>query len=280
MKKFVAVVSVLLFFCVSANAAEDFTTGWVDYLDSGEVTFTPSGTTLAVTASDSGEGSWGEYYTTAVSASLGEAATFNVTSVSGSGTWNNVGLRKYVARNSSGNRILVGVRIASDNGRNSLQYRIRERRGDTSETVQTLARGYFGDSSGTWSTGEDIQLGLWYKDSVVYLSCSKFPGQVTQVRLPQITSAIESEVEIFAGTENSGNIAATISNLNLGTSIAQVNGFSGTSIVDPVVAVQPDLSFTVPSMSYGDLNIWTNFQFAGTVDGKLTWELENWGVNE
>lgn len=277
MKKLVVLTFVLLFVCTFANAAEDFNNnGWSEHLE-GEVTFSPTGTTLGITASDSGQYSWGEY-SIPYSDALGELATFNITSASGNSTL--IGLRKYVARNSSGNRIMAEIKIQNWEGNHSIQYRIKERLGDTTTDVQVLARGYFGDFDGTWSPGEDIQMGIWYNDSVVYFYCSKFPEQVSQVHLPQITSDLERIVDVVAYTENGSNIAATVSDLNVSTSLEQMSSATGVSLAAPVVAIQPDLSFSVPSMSYGALDIWVDFKFVGTVDGKMTWEFEGGGVNE
>lgn len=234
MKKVVAGIFVILLFCVSVHAAEDFSSGWAEHVAAGEVVFTPSGTTLSVTASDTGQYAWGNY-AKKISGSLWEIATFNVSSVSGEFAM--VGLRKHVARTLSGNRILVEAKLQSSNGSNSVQYKIRERLGDTFDDIRTLSSGFFGDSLGTWSSGDDIQLGVQYKDSVVYLYCSKFPDEVTQIRLPQIESALDSDVEVYAYSENGGSIAATISGLNVGSSLIPMDSFNGASFqIDYILA--------------------------------------------
>ncbi len=161
MKKLVMTICVSLFLCLPAYAAEDFTGAeWGEYIDSGSVTFAPFGTTLNISASDGDAPyAWGTYSSN-FSNSLGGTVTLNIDSMGGDGQ---VGVQKYVARNTSGNRIQVQVYLSSWDGRNTLRYRIRERSDDNSINKK-LAVGYFGDNtSATWSLGESLTLGFWYK---------------------------------------------------------------------------------------------------------------------
>jgi len=216
MQKMAMTILILLFLCTTAHAAVDFSGAeWNAYLDSGSVTFTPSGTTLNINASDGNASeAWGSY-SAYFDGSLGGTATLNISSMSGNGQ---LGMRKYIARNTSGNRILVEIYINNWDGRKTLRYRIRERSDDYS-IDNKLAVGYFGDNgSDTWSLGENLTMGFWYKNSVLYFYCSKFPGQLSQVYLPQIAATEESDLQIYAYTENNGNMIGTVSDLNIDTS--------------------------------------------------------------
>lgn len=277
MKNLVAAILILLCFGFTAHAVEDFSgEGWFEALESGSVIFTPSGTTLNVNASDgNADYAWGYYYKSFSGAS-GVSATLNISRFDGDGQF---GLQRYVARNASGNRLRLEIYAQSWDGVKTLRYRIKERSDDLS-TNKILTTGYFGEyTSDMWTIGENLTLGFWYNNSVAYFYCSKFPGQLSQVYLPQITSVMNNSQLVYTYVENNGHIEATVNNMNIDTSLSQLSAITGVSNINPV-PVQSDLSFTVPSMSYESMDIWTKFKFTGEVDGKLMFELDSFGANE
>ena len=217
MKKVLIVFCILLWSCISVQAAENFDTGWTSNTEGDSATLDPNGTSLSVMASStSGNWTWADYSKDSANG-FGAKATFNVSSISiGDGGGVSFGLRKYVAYTTSGTRILAEILLEDwDWSSKSLTYRVREREANTSTTIQTLAQGTVGAWSGMWSTGEDITLSIEMKDNTIYFSFSKFSQEVLKVELDNLASEIASVPYIFAYTEEDSSISGTVKDYNI-----------------------------------------------------------------
>ena len=214
MKYLISIIILSAFICVSnsgAGAAENLE-DWTFYVWQGNITMTPSATVVNVQTPGSDLEEWSRL-SKHFPGALGAIATVNISSVNGSA---NLGIRKNVGINDAGNRILVEIRLNENNKDKDINFKIRER-DDQGNTLAVIATGHPGDWEGTWSLGQNIEIGLAKISD--YEICLYTPANSAFIiiKLSEKMNNFDSDVEIIAGAGVGSNntITGTISNVDI-----------------------------------------------------------------
>jgi hypothetical protein len=186
---------------------------WDVLIAQGNISLTPNGTSLDVTADGSTGYAWralSKYFTN----NVGLLVTINVADAKGKEP--QIGIRKNVGKTPSGNWVLAELYTDSyDSGNRQIRYRVQER-DDTSKTLRVLAVGFLGGFGGAWSNGQDLVLGLARVENEIWFY-SQESRVLVKVSPLETMSALESEVQIFAlapeGATNS--ISGTVSDIKI-----------------------------------------------------------------
>ena len=228
MKKFLVYASFFLFIFMavgSAIAGESFeqSNGWSEYVESGTVSFTPSGEKLVFSLDDdpNSNTAWGKWQKNFPDA-YGVVATFKVDSYTGSNVF--IGLRKWVGftnigpfSTSNGNRIQARICLHIWENNFKFMYQVRERT-PTGAIVQYFARGVLGDEKAMWKLGDQVEIGLAVVGQDIYFYTPSV-GAFTKVQLLDGMSPITSQysnIEIEGSIYNTdGSISGEVSNLTL-----------------------------------------------------------------
>ncbi len=217
MRKLLVLTAVLFLSCSTAFAVS-FETGWTPYVESGTIAFDPAGEVLHATASTDTAGAfgWGNYSQN-FAGDYGTFGTFNVSSVSTSSNEGAfMGLRQYMADTIMGNKILAELYLQFWDGQYSVRYRVRERT-QAGVTVNTISRGFLGDSSGTWSTSENIRLAMALRGNHLYFWSNVSQFAYVKVELFDLVTERDDAAEIFISTEGNSSIAGTVSSFDIWT---------------------------------------------------------------
>ena len=214
MKYLISIIILSVFVGLSndaANAAENLE-DWTFYVWQGNITMTPSATVVNFQTPGSDLEEWSTISKNFPSA-LGVIATFNISSVNGSAS---TGIRKYVGINEAGNRILAEIYLSANSGDKHISFKIRER-DDQGNTLTVIATGHPGDWEGTWSLGQNIEIGLAKISD--YEICLYTPANSAFIiiKLSEKMNTFDSDVEIFAGAGVGSNntITGTVSNVDI-----------------------------------------------------------------
>ena len=204
-------VALVLSFTSQVLAAEDLS-DWQENIWQGNISLTPDGTRLNVTADGSAGEAWRARYKDFAN-NVGLAVTVNVANVMGR-SW--VGIRKNVGKTPSGNWILaeLSTHISRDDEQR-IRYRVRER-DDESNTLRVLSVGYLGDYDGSWSIGQDLVLALKRVENEIWFYTKENGAWIKVIPLYTM-SALESEVQIYASAQEgaSNSISATVSDVTI-----------------------------------------------------------------
>ena len=225
MKNFLVLASfcfILLLASGSAFAGENLE-GWSEYVESGTVSFTPSGEKLAFSLEDDPAilQAWGKWDKNFPGV-YGVMATFKVDSYTGSDVA--IGLRKYVGltntgpfSTNNGNPIQARLNLHIWENNFRISYQVRERT-PTGTVVQYFAKGVLGAYEDAWKLGDQVTIGLAVVGQDIYFYTPGV-GAFTKVQLLDGMSPITSQyskVEIEGYVWNTdGNISGEVSNVTL-----------------------------------------------------------------
>jgi hypothetical protein len=196
-----------------ANAAENLE-DWTFFVWQGNITMTPSGTVVNVQTPGSDSEEWSRLSKKFPNA-LGIKATVNISSINGNG-WSSIGIRKNVGINTAGNRILAEIYLSEEDGDKGISFKIRER-DDQGNTLRVIVTGHPGDWSGTWSLGQNVEIGLARISDYEICFYTPANGALIIVKLSEKMNDFDSDVQIFASTADGSNKAytGTVSNVDI-----------------------------------------------------------------
>jgi hypothetical protein len=203
-------VALVLSFTSRVLAAEDLS-DWQENIWQGNISLTPDGTRLNVTADGSAGEAWRARYKDFAN-NVGLMVTVNVANVMGRPQ---IGIRKNVGKTPSGNWILAELSTDIYEDEKRIRYRVRER-DDESNTLRVLSVGYLGDYDGGWSIGQDLVLGLARVKNEIWFY-TPASGALIKVSPFDTMSALESAVQIYAWAQEgaSDSISATVSDVTI-----------------------------------------------------------------
>lgn len=198
------------------NAAEDLSDGWQPLYDPGPVSFSAVGETLSVTAGVVGAEVWAKWHKE-FDDTIGALATINISSiVSANDSASYIGLRKYIGQLPSGNYIVAGINVQSYNSDKRIFYRIRER-DQNHQHIRVIALGFLGETSGSWNTGEDIDVGLAYiNGNIVFYTSKNNAYSIVRLQEPITYPSERSqfiEIQTYASSGYSPVIVGTVGNV-------------------------------------------------------------------
>jgi len=214
MKYLVSIIILSLFVGVSNNAADaaENLEDWTFSVWQGNITITPSGTIANVQTPGSDLEEWSSISKNFPNA-LGFKATVNISSLNGRAS---IGIRQYVGINEAGNRILAEIQVSENNGDKDISFRIRER-DDEGNTLKVIVTGHPGDWEGTWSLGQNVEIGLARISD--YEICFYTPANSAFIiiKLSEKMNDFDAAAQIFAWTEVGSNntITGTVSNVDI-----------------------------------------------------------------
>jgi hypothetical protein len=214
MKYLISIIILSAFIGVSndaANAAENFE-DWTFFVWQGNITMTPSGTIVNVQTPGSDLEEWSRLSKNFPNA-LGFIATVNISSINGSAS---IGIRKNVGINATGNRILVEIYLKENNGDKDISFKIRER-DDQGNTLNVIVTGHPGDWTGTWSLGQNVEIGLARISDYEIGLYTPANGAFIIIKLSEKMNDFDSDVQIFASTAVGSNntLTGTVSNVDI-----------------------------------------------------------------
>jgi len=194
-----------------ANAAENLE-DWTFFVWQGNITMSPSGTVVNVQTPGSDLEEWSRLSKNFPNA-LGLKATVNISSINGEA---NIGIRQNVGINAAGNRILAEIYLAGYNGDKGINFKIRER-DDQGNTLKVIVTGHPGDWEGTWSSGQDVEIGLARISD--YEICFYTPANSAFIiiKLSEKMNDFDSGAQIYAWTAVGSNntLTGTVSNVGI-----------------------------------------------------------------